>query len=94
MKRLPKRVARKRLPPNLKRHVRPDRARRGFVEDVLLTEYHPELDRLVWGARDIAAIINRNERQTFFLLEQGLIDGTKIGGRWVSSPRRLLFGGR
>ena len=57
-------------------------------------EYHPDLDRLVWGAKQIAPIINRNERQTFYLLEQRHLDADKVGGIWVSSPRRLLFGKR
>ena len=60
-----------------------------------MTDFNPDpLDQLVWGAKAIAAIINRNERQTYHLLERNLLDATKIGGVWSSSPRRLLFGGR
>lgn len=55
-------------------------------------EYHPDLDRLVWGAEAIAAVINRNKRQAFYLLEQGHLDADKVGGVWRSSVRRLLFG--
>ena len=59
-----------------------------------MTEFHPELDRLVWGAKDIAAVIGRSTRQTNYLLEQGYIDAEKCGGMWRSSVRRLLFGGK
>ena len=55
-----------------------------------LDEYHPDLDRLVWGAKAIAAVINRNERQAFYLLEQGHLDAEKKGGVWCSTVRRLL----
>lgn len=55
-------------------------------------DYNPELDRLVWGAKNIAPIINRSERQTFYLLENHHLDAEKKGGVWCSSPRRLLFG--
>jgi hypothetical protein len=47
------------------------------------------LDTPVWGAKNIAKIINRNERQTFHLLEAGRIDATKIGSQWQSTPRRI-----
>jgi hypothetical protein len=59
-----------------------------------MTDYHPDLDRPVWGAEAIASVINRNKRQTFYLLEQGHLDADKVGGTWRSSTRRLLFGGR
>ena len=57
-------------------------------------EFNLDLDRLVWGARGIAEIIGRNERQAFHLLESGYLDADKVGSSWVSSPRRLLFGKR
>ena len=56
-----------------------------------MTDYHPDLDRLVWGAKDIAAVINRSTRQAYHLLERNLLDADKVGGVWCSSPRRLLF---
>ena len=43
----------------------------------------------LWGARAIAPVINRSEKQTFYLLEQGRLDADKIGQIWVST-RRLL----
>jgi hypothetical protein len=48
------------------------------------------LDRPVWGAEAIGRVINRNEIETFHLLSKGLVDATKKGGRWTSTPRRLL----
>jgi len=44
---------------------------------------------LVWGVKAIAAEINRNERQTFHLLENGHLPAKKVGGRWVSSRTKL-----
>ena len=48
------------------------------------------LDSFVWGVAQIAAIINRSKRETYYLAERGLIDCDKIGNRWRSTPRRLL----
>ena len=58
-----------------------------------MQDYHPELDRPIWGAKNIGEAIDRTERQAFYLLEQGHIDASKVGGVWCSSKRRLLFGG-
>ena len=46
----------------------------------------------VWGAAAIGQVLGRNERQAYHLLERGLIDATKVGSLWVSTPRRLLRG--
>jgi hypothetical protein len=46
-------------------------------------------DRPLWGAAAIGAEINRSERQAHYLLERGLLDASKIGKFWVSTPRRL-----
>ena len=48
------------------------------------------LDRPVWGAAAIGQVIGRTKRQTIHLLESGHLDADKIGGHWVSTPRRLL----
>lgn len=48
------------------------------------------LDRPIWGAEAIGRVIGRNETETFHLLAKGLVDATKKGGRWTSTPRRLL----
>ncbi len=52
--------------------------------------FDPVLDRPVWGAEKIGEVLNRSERQTFYLLEHGLLDADKRGNRWCSTPRRLL----
>ncbi len=49
-----------------------------------------DLDRPVWGARAIGAVANRNPRQTWYLLETGKVDATKVGATWTSTPRRIL----
>ena len=46
-------------------------------------------DDLVWGVKALAVEIGRTERQTFHLLERGLIPGRKLGGRWVASRSAL-----
>jgi hypothetical protein len=48
-----------------------------------------DLDRPIWGVRGISAAINRTQRQTYYLLENGLVPGRKIGRIWVSTSRRL-----
>jgi hypothetical protein len=50
------------------------------------------LDTPVWGAAAIGRVLGRSERQAFHLLEKRLIDATKVGAIWVSTPRRLLRG--
>ena len=45
---------------------------------------------LVWGARAIGSVINRETRQTFGLLESKQLPAKKVGGRWVASRQRLL----
>jgi hypothetical protein len=47
------------------------------------------LDIPLWGARAISKQINRSERQTYFLLEEGHLPARKIGGTWTSTPRAL-----
>jgi hypothetical protein len=50
-----------------------------------------DLDRPVWGASEIGRVIGREARAAFHLLERGdILDAAKIGGRWCSTPRRLL----
>jgi hypothetical protein len=43
----------------------------------------------VWGAGQIAKVINRSTRVTFYLLETGKLPARKIGGRWTASRARL-----
>jgi hypothetical protein len=47
------------------------------------------LDRPIWGAREISAAINQTVRQTHHMLERGYLPADKIGRRWVTTPRRL-----
>jgi hypothetical protein len=46
-------------------------------------------DDLLWGVKPISEEINRSERQTFHLLENGRLPAKKIGGRWCASRIRL-----
>ena len=43
----------------------------------------------VWGAEEIAPIINRSVRQTYHYLKMGYLPATKVGPLWTSTPRRL-----
>ncbi len=47
-------------------------------------------DQPVWGAENIAPIIKRSVRQTFYLLSTGQLPARKIGGRYVSTKRKLM----
>ena len=49
-------------------------------------------DTPIWGAEAIAHEINKPVRATYHLLEQGLLPAKKVGGSWVSTPRRLQAG--
>jgi len=49
-----------------------------------------EKDEMLWGAAPIGKVINRSPRQTYNLLEKGLIKSAKrIGGRWSAGRRNL-----
>ena len=48
-----------------------------------------DLDMPIWGAAEIAKVINRSERQTFHLLEAGELPARKIGRRWATTRRQL-----
>ena len=54
------------------------------------------LDRPIWGAEAIGREVgliddngNVDIRKAFYLLENELLPGTKVGRQWVSTPRRL-----
>lgn len=55
-----------------------------------MSVHEDDRDRPVWGVKRIAKIIDRTERQTFHMLQSGKLSASKIGDRWVSTPRRLL----
>lgn len=44
---------------------------------------------LVWGAAAIGKEINASPRQTFYLLQKGLIPARKVGDQWVASREEL-----
>jgi hypothetical protein len=46
-------------------------------------------DEVIWGAVEIAAIINRTPRQTYNLLESGQLPAKRIGGRWAATKGNL-----
>jgi len=48
------------------------------------------LDLPVWGVREIAPLIRRSPRQTYELLEKGLVPARKAGKVWMTSRRQLL----
>ena len=47
-------------------------------------------DEVVWGAAEIAKVINRTPRQTFGLLEAGQLPAKKVGGRWTAVRGQLV----
>ena len=49
-----------------------------------------DLDTPLWGAKVMAPVINRTERETRYLIETKQIDVTKKGALYVSTRRRLL----
>ena len=46
-------------------------------------------DDLIWAVTGIAAYIGRTIRQTYHLLERGLIPATKVGNAWVARRSEL-----
>ena len=44
----------------------------------------------IWGAKAIGEVIGKNRRQTFWLLQNGLLPARKVGSLWVSDRRVLL----
>lgn len=46
-------------------------------------------EKPIWGVKAIADVIGRSERQTFYMLEKGLLPAEKIGKSWVSTLRKL-----
>jgi hypothetical protein len=47
-------------------------------------------DDLLWGIAAIARVINRNQRQSYHLLQTGALPARKIGQQWVASRGQLL----
>ena len=44
---------------------------------------------VLWGAQAIADYIERDVRDTYYLLQQGHIDADKCGDLWVTTKTRL-----
>ena len=53
------------------------------------TKPDPDPD-LIWGGSAIAKAIGRTDRQTFNMLEKGLLPAKKVGERWVASRAKLV----
>lgn len=50
-----------------------------------------EDDKPIWGAENIAAVIERSVTQTQYLLRTGKLPGVnKVGDRYVTTRRKLL----
>lgn len=54
-----------------------------------MAETESALD-LIWEVSAIAKVIGRTRRQTFGMLEKGLLPARKVGGRWVAERGKLL----
>lgn len=54
-----------------------------------LNDNSPQTD-IVWEVKNIAAVIGQTERQTYHLLNAGLLPAKKIGDRWVSTRTKLI----
>ena len=46
-------------------------------------------EKPIWGVKAIAEVIGRSQRQTFYMLEKGLLPAEKIGKSWVSNLKKL-----
>lgn len=46
-------------------------------------------DTPLWGAAEIAKVINLSRDKTYYLLEKELIPAKKVGAIWVSTRRQL-----
>jgi hypothetical protein len=60
--------------------------------EVTVTDQSPTLDsddQPIWGARSIGVEIKKSEKATHHLLEKKVIPADKVGGVWVTTPRRL-----
>jgi hypothetical protein len=48
-----------------------------------------EAERLIWGVPAIAQEIDRTPRQTWHLLNSGLLPAKKVGAKWVATKGGL-----
>lgn len=49
-----------------------------------------DVPQVLWGAEEIGKVVNRTRRQTFALLEAGLLPARKVGGRWMATRANLI----
>jgi hypothetical protein len=49
-----------------------------------------DLDTPLWGAEEMAPVINRTKRETYHLIKNKQLDVTRKGALYVSTKRRLL----
>ena len=49
----------------------------------------PLADDILWGADAIARYIGRSRRQTFHMLQTGLLPARKVGDQWIASKAEL-----
>jgi hypothetical protein len=63
--------------------------------DFSMSDSSTDLDRPLWGGAAIAIEANLLKdgspdiKRAYYLLELGLLPGTKVGKIWTSTPRRL-----
>jgi hypothetical protein len=57
--------------------------------DAAVSEIDNDSNEVVWGAEAIGEVVNRSSRQTFYMLQAGLLPAKKIGNTWVSTVREL-----
>lgn len=48
------------------------------------------LDEPIWGVKTFAQVIKRTERQVFHMIYAGQLPVNQVGGRYVSTRRKLL----
>ena len=46
-------------------------------------------DPFIWGSRNIAEAINRTNRQTIYLLQQGRLPAKRVGKLWCARKSTL-----
>jgi len=68
----------------------------GVLEHSQMNDIIDDLDVPIWFAKGIAKEAHLfdddgkpDARRAFYLLERGLLPGTKVGQRWVTTKRRL-----
>jgi hypothetical protein len=60
-----------------------------WSSEARMTEIERNLD-LIWGGEAIAKLIGRTRRQTFHMLETGMLPAKKVGDRWVAERGKLI----